>query len=105
MVLDAYDKEKGVQHEKGNFGSRALFLRSWNLFLFLWIYEVLGNSPDHQRDFDVIRFKNRWRVLILKVVVQKCKKKEPAKTGSKRSLIKLFQLNQILSKKYIRTFS
>ena len=38
-------------------------------------------------------------------ISKKSKKKEPAKTGSKRSLIKLFQLNQILSKKYIRTFS
>ena len=69
MVLDAYDKEKGVQHEKGNFGSRALFLRFGDLSLFLRIYEVLGNSADHQRDFNAVRFKNRGRMLILRVVV------------------------------------
>ena len=58
-----------------------------------------------QCSFDAFGFKNRWMPLIIEERCQNDKKKEPAKTGSKRSLIKLFQLNQILSKKYIRTFS
>jgi hypothetical protein len=62
LVLDAYDKEKGVQHEKGNFGSRALFLRFWNLYQFLRSAGFfVGDKIDYQCDIDAVGAKG-WRM-------------------------------------------
>lgn len=74
MVPVTYDKEKGVQHEKRNLGSRTLFLRFWDFFKLLGSLRFLDPASECECFAHAGRIKDRW-VLLKESAEKKAQKK------------------------------